>query len=56
MFFELKALRLKTHHFHTKLPYQKPLLRQIEWGVRNGSVTKNGVLQVREPIISIRTY
>ena len=29
--FELKALRLKTHHFHTKLPYQKPMLRQIEW-------------------------
>ena len=24
--FELKALRLKTHHFRTKLPYQKPML------------------------------
>ena len=22
--FYLKPLRLKTHHFHTKLPYQKP--------------------------------
>ena len=28
---KLKALRLKTHHFHIKLPYQKPMLRQIEW-------------------------
>ena len=27
----LKALRLKTYHFHTKLPYQKPMLRQIKW-------------------------
>ena len=23
---------------------QKPMLRQIEWGVRNGSITKNGRL------------
>ena len=29
--FQLKALRLKTDHSHTKLPYQKPMLRQIEW-------------------------
>ena len=28
--FKWKALRLKTHHFHTKLPHQKPMLRQIE--------------------------
>ena len=27
----LKTLRLKTYHFHTKLPYQKPMLRQIKW-------------------------
>ena len=26
-----QALRLKTRHFHTKLSYQKPMLRQIEW-------------------------
>ena len=26
----LKVLKLKTHHFHTKLPCQKPMLRQIE--------------------------
>ena len=29
-FFQWKALRLKTHHFYTKLSYQKPILRQIE--------------------------
>ena len=44
--FYLKMLIWKTHHFHTKLPYQKPMLRQIEWGVQNGSNTKNGVLPV----------
>ena len=27
--FQQKVLRLKTHHFHTKLPYEKPVLRQI---------------------------
>ena len=27
LFFQFKKLRLKTHHFHTKLPYQKPILR-----------------------------
>ena len=39
-------MRLKTHHFHTKLLYQKPMLRQIEWWVQNGPITKNGVLPV----------
>ena len=37
---------LKTHHFHTKLPYQKPMLRQIAWWVQNGPITKNGELSV----------
>ena len=36
--------RRKTHHFHTKLPYQKPMLRELEWWVQNGPITKNGVL------------
>ena len=26
-----KVVRLKRQHFHTKLPCQKPILRQIEW-------------------------
>ena len=42
----MKALRLKTHHFHTKLLYQKSLLRQIEWSVQNGPITENGVWSV----------
>ena len=32
--FYLKVLRLKRQHFDTKLPYQKSLLRQIEWEVQ----------------------
>ena len=42
--FQLKVLRLKTQHIHIKLPGQKLMLRQIEWGVPNGPITKNGVL------------
>ena len=42
----MKALRLKTHYFHTKLPYQKPMLRQTERWVKNRSITKNAVLPV----------
>ena len=33
-------------HFHTKLPYQKPMLRQIEWRVQIGPIAMNGVLPV----------
>ena len=42
--FKLKPLRLKTHHFHWKLLCQKPMLRQIEWRLLNGPITKSGVL------------
>ena len=42
--FQLKVLRLKRHYFHKKLPCQKPILRQTEWGVQNGPITINGVL------------
>ena len=31
-------------HFHKNC--QKPMLRLIEWGVQNGSITKNRVLAV----------
>ena len=44
--FYLKALRLKTYHFHTKLPYQKLMLRQTEWSVQNRPITKNRPLSV----------
>ena len=30
----------------TKLPFQKPILRQIEWWVQNGTITENGDLPV----------
>ena len=58
--FNLKALRLETHHFDKKLPYQKPMLRQIEWWIQNGPITKNGVLPVttsffRNFFFSLRT-
>ena len=42
--FWFKGLRLKTHHSHTKLTYQKPVLRQTEWWVQNEPITKNEVL------------
>ena len=32
--------------FHKKLPFQKPMLRQIECWVQNGPIKKNGVLPV----------
>ena len=44
--FWLKVLRLKLHHFHTKLPCQELTLTQIEWGVQNAPITKNGVLSI----------
>ena len=44
--FQLKAPILKTHHFYTKLPYQKPKLRQTEWWIVNEPIKKNGVLPV----------
>ena len=32
----MKILGLKTQHFHTKLLSQKPMLRQLKWGVQIG--------------------
>ena len=51
---------MKTQHFRTKLHCQKPMSRQIEWGVQNGSVIMNGVLPVttlffRKFCFSLRT-
>ena len=39
-------MRLKTHQFHSKQLCQKPMLRQIEWQIQNGTITKSGVLPV----------
>ena len=44
--FQLKPVRLKIHHFHSKLLCQKPMLRQIEWRLQNGTTTKRGVFPV----------
>ena len=44
----LKVLRLKKPHFHAKLPCQKPMLKQIEWGVQNGAITKTRILPVTD--------
>ena len=46
LFFKLKPVILKTHHFHTKLTCQEPMLRQIVWEVQNGPITKTDVLPV----------
>ena len=35
---------MKAQRFHIKLPSQKPVLRQTEWGVRNEPISKNGLL------------
>ena len=55
----LKALKLKTYHFHTKLPCQKPMLRQIKWWLQNGPIKENGALPVTtlffENFASVRT-
>ena len=37
---------MKTQYFYIELPCQKPMLRQIEWGVQNETITKNGILSV----------
>ena len=37
---------MKTHHFHSKLLRQKPILRQIEWQLQNWPITKSGVFPV----------
>ena len=35
---------MKAQHFHTELLCQNPLLRQMEWGVQNGPITKKELL------------
>ena len=34
------------HNLHSKLPCRKAMLRQIEWRLENGPITKSGVLPV----------
>ena len=42
----MKEPSTKTHHFHTKLPYQKPMLMEIKWWVQNEPITKKEVFPV----------
>ena len=44
--FLIESTKIEKAYFHTKLPYQNPMLRQTEWLVRNGPITKNRVLLV----------
>ena len=51
---------MKAQHLHTKLPRQKPVLGQIEWGVQTGPITKSGLLSLttsffRKFNLSLRT-
>ena len=36
--FLVENAALEAQHLHKKLPFQKLMLKQIEWGVLNGSV------------------
>ena len=47
------VLRMKAQHSHTKLPCQKPMLRQIEWGVQNKPVRKNGLLSLSHFVLNL---
>ena len=44
--FLLESTKIENVTFPYKTLRQKPVLRQIEWGVQNGPITKNGVLLV----------
>ena len=58
--FLVESTKIDSTTFLYKLLCQKPMLRQIEWGVQNGPTTKNGVLPVasnffRKFCFSLRT-
>ena len=42
--FLVESIEIENASFHTKLPYQKSMLRQMEWWVQNWLITRNGVL------------
>ena len=42
--FLVESTKIENASFPYKLPYQKPTLRQIEWGEQNEPITKNEVL------------
>ena len=42
----VEATKIENNHFHSKLLCQKPMLRQKVWRLKNGPITKSGVLPV----------
>ena len=44
--FWVENIKMESALFPHKLPYQKSILRQIEWWVQNEAITKNGVLPI----------
>ena len=44
--FLVESIKIENALFPYKLPYQKSMLRQIEWWAQNGAITKNEVLPV----------
>ena len=42
----LKQNFLENENLFQKSQFQKPMLRQIEWRLQNGPITKSGVLPV----------
>ena len=47
--FLVESAKIENALFHTKLPYQTPVLRPIKWWLQNGPITKKGVL----PLITL---
>ena len=52
--FQLKVMLLKVPYFPTKLPCQKPVLRKIEWGVKNRPIMNNAVLPLTTYFLKIQ--
>ena len=39
--FLVETQKFNTQYFHAKVPYKKPMLRQIVWRVQKGYIIKN---------------
>ena len=44
--FLVETTKIESTYFDSKLLFQKSMLRQIEWRLQNGPITKSGVLPV----------
>ena len=43
-YFLVESTAMESASFPYKTAYLKQMLREIEWGLQNGHITKNGVL------------